>query len=322
MTILQQNKNSIAAESAPPVQPRSSIRTPNQSWLRELTLFPAVAWYGVFFLGPLCFFLWFGFWRVEDYSPVPDFSFTNYREIAASMFTGSRYALGIAQSLWVAVPAALMATTFTYLIVISIVYGVSPRYQRLALLLTIAPFWSSYLLRLYAWQIILAREGAINSFLTAIGLSDWHFSIMYTQIATRIGLIHYVTPILVIILYVTVSNIDRSLIEVSRNLGATRMQTFRKVILPLSKIGLVTAGSFATIVCLGDFLAGSLLGGGGGASLIGRVPTFPDMIMSEYSSSSNLPRTTAMATILVVIMLIVLAISFRFIGSDLKGSRR
>ena len=309
-------------EEALIVPPVVKVRSPNQSWLREFCLLPAVAWYGLFFFGPRCFFVWLGVWGVVDFSPVAGLALTNYREILASMFTGSRYAWGIAQSLWVAVPAALIATTCTYLVVLAIVYGVPARYQRLALLLTVAPFWSSYLLRLYAWQIILAREGAINSFLTTLGLGEWRISLMYTQIATRIGLIHYVTPILIIILYVTVSNIDRALIDVSRNLGATRLQTFRKVILPLSKVGLITSASFATIICLGDFLSGSLLGGGGGTSLIGRVPTFPDMIMSEYGSSSNLPRTTAMATILVVIMLIVLAVSLRLMGEDMKGNRR
>jgi spermidine/putrescine transport system permease protein len=312
----------VAIESVALAPPKNKMRTPDQSWLKEFCLLPAMAWYFVFFLGPLCFFMWFVFWSMDGYSPVPDLSFGNYREILSGMFVGSRYAFGIAQSLWVAIPAALIATGCTYMVVLAIVYGIPPRYQRLALLLTIAPFWSSYLLRLYAWQIIFAREGAINSFLSAIGLHDWHFSIMYTQIATRIGLIHYVTPILIIILYVTVSNIDRALIEVARNLGATRLQTFRKVILPLSKVGLTISGSFAVIICLGDFLSGSLLGGGGGASLIGRVPTFPDMIMSEYTSSSNLPRTTAMASILVFIMLIVLAVSFRFIGPAFKDSRR
>lgn len=321
MTVADQN-TTPAMDNPASVSPGAKVRTPNQSWLKEFCLLPAMTWYGVFFFGPLCFFLWFGFWTVQEYTPVADFSLTNYREIFANMLVGSRYGWGIAQSLWVALPAAFFATTFTYLVVLAIVYGVTPRYQRLALLLTVAPFWSSYLLRLYAWQIILAREGAINSFLTTIGLREWHISLMYTQIATRIGLIHYVTPILIIILYVTVSNIDRSLIDVSRNLGATRLQTFRKVIFPLSRMGLVISASFAAIICLGDFLSGSLLGGGGGTSLIGRVPTFPDMIMSEYASSSNLPRTTAMATILVVIMLIVLAISFRFTKPALKGGRR
>lgn len=321
MTVAQQNTTS-GMETPAVVAAAAKVRSPNQSWLKEFCLFPALAWYGVFFFGPLCFFLWFGFWTMEEYTPVADFSFTNYREILANMFVGSRYAWGIAQSLWVALPAAILATTFTYLVVLAIVYGVPSRYQRLALLLTVAPFWSSYLLRLYAWQIILAREGAINSFLTTIGLQEWHISLMYTQIATRIGLIHYVTPILIIILYVTVSNIDRALIDVSRNLGATRLQTFWRVILPLSRMGLVISVGFAAIICLGDFLSGSLLGGGGGTSLIGRVPTFPDMIMSEYASSSNLPRTTAMASILVVIMLIVLAISFRFMEAGVKGGRR
>ena len=104
-------------------------RTPDQSWLRELCLLPAVVWYGVLFLGPLCFFMWFGFWTMDGYSPAADFSLKNYREIASNMLTGSRYALGIAQSLWVSIPAAVIATTCTYLVVISIVFGV-PRDTR------------------------------------------------------------------------------------------------------------------------------------------------------------------------------------------------
>lgn len=117
------------------------------------------------------------------------------------------------------------------------------RWQRLALLFAIAPFWSSYVLRLYAWQTILSRNGVINSVLKQIGLSDYRIDIIYTQIATRIGLIHYLAPILIVILYVSILAIDKVLIEAARELGCTRWQAFTRVILPLSRFGLMTAAA-------------------------------------------------------------------------------
>jgi spermidine/putrescine transport system permease protein len=134
--------------------------------------------------------------------------------------------------------------------------------------------------------------------------------VIYTQIATRIGLIHYLAPILVVILYVGILAIDKVLIEAARELGATRWQAFTRVILPLSRFGLLTAGSFAVIVGLGDALSGNLLGGGAGRSIFGKLPTYASMIMSDYSSSTNLPRTSALATILIVVMIAALVVGF------------
>ena len=128
-----------------------------------------------------------------------------------------------------------------------------------------------------------------------------------TQTATRIGLIHYLAPILIVVLYVTVANIDRELIQAARDLGATRWQAFRRVILPMSRTGLLVSASFAAIVSFGDVLSGSLLGGGVGHSVLGSVPLFSTMIMTEYASSTNLPRTAALAMILVLVMVLMLA---------------
>jgi spermidine/putrescine transport system permease protein len=286
------------------------MKTPNDSPLKFWFLAPLLVWLGALFLLPLLFLLWIGFWRVENFQAIPDFSFNNYRELFASFFTRSRYGLALVQSLWVATTTAVFAVAFSYLIALALAFAVPPRWQRLALLLAIAPFWSSYVLRLYSWQTILSRNGVINSILKEIGLSDFRIDVIYTQIATRIGLIHYLAPILVVILYVSVLAIDKVLIEAARELGATRWQAFTRVILPLSRFGLMTAGSFAVIVSLGDALSGNLLGGGTGRSIFGKLPTYASMIMSDYSSSTNLPRTSALATILIVVMIAALIIGF------------
>jgi spermidine/putrescine transport system permease protein len=286
------------------------LKTPNDSPLKFWFLAPLVLWLGALFLLPLLFLLWIGFWRVENFQAIPDFSLNNYSEIFANFFSGSRYGLALVQSLWVAITTAVFAVAFSYLIALALAFAVPARWQRLALMLAIAPFWSSYVLRLYSWQTILSRNGVINSTLKQIGLSDLRIDVIYTQIATRIGLIHYLAPILVVILYVGILAIDKVLIEAARELGATRWQAFTRVILPLSRFGLLTAGSFAVIVGLGDALSGNLLGGGAGRSIFGKLPTYASMIMSDYSSSTNLPRTSALATILIVVMIAALVVGF------------
>jgi spermidine/putrescine transport system permease protein len=290
------------------------LRTPNDSPLKWLCLAPVAIWFVLLFGLPLAFLVWIGFWRIEDFQQVPDFSLDNYREIAGNLFVKSRYGLAMLQSFWVAATTALVAVAFAYGIALAIAFAVPAKRQRLALLFAVAPFWSSYVLRLYSWQTILSKNGVVNSVLKAAGIDLVRLDVIYTQIATRIGLVHYLTPILVVILYVTVSNIDRTLIEAARELGATRWQAFRRVILPLSKVGLITAGSFAVIIALGDALSGNLLGGGTGRSLIGKYPLFASMLMTDYSSSTNLPRTSALATILILVMILVLVIGAIFAG--------
>jgi spermidine/putrescine transport system permease protein len=299
--------------------PAKRLRTPNDSPLKILFLAPLAIWLTILFLLPLLFLLWIGFWRVENFQAIPDFSFGNYQEIFANFFSHSRYGLAMVQSLWVAITTAIFAVILSYMVALALALAVPARWQRLALLFAIAPFWSSYVLRLYSWQTILSRNGVINSVLKQLGLADYRIDVIYTQIATRIGLIHYLAPILIVILYVSILAIDRVLIEAARELGATRWQAFTRVILPLSRFGLMTAASFAVIVSLGDALSGNLLGGGTGASIIGKLPTYASMIMSDYSSSTNLPRTSALATILIVVM--VAALGLGFIAAD-RARRR
>lgn len=296
------------------------MRTPNDSPLKYLYLAPVVVYYAIFFCLPLVFLVWIGFWRVDNYQLVMDFSFENYREIGASLFARSRYGLAMLQSFWVAVTTAVIATAFAYLIALALTYAVPQRWQRLALLFAIAPFWSSYVLRLYSWQTILSRNGLINSLFGTMGLDGLKIDVIYTQIATRIGLVHFMSPILIVILYLTVSIIDRTLIEAARELGATRWQAFKRVILPLSRFGLLSSASFAAIICLGDALSGALLGGGAGRSFLGNIPLYANMLMTDYASSTNLPRTSALATILVVVMILLMGIGIALAERARRGT--
>lgn len=284
-------------------------KTPNESsLLRLVCLAPAVIYDSLLFLLPLIFLLWIGFWTVDNYRLIPGFSLANYSDIFQQFFSKSRYAYAILQSLWVSSTATLLAVLFCYPFAMALAFVVPLRYQRLAILLAIAPFWSSYILRLYAWQSLLSKEGLINSFLQGLGLIHAPIEVVFTQIGTRIGLIHYLAPIMILILYLALQNVDRSLLSAAQNLGATRWQVFWRVLLPLTRTGVVYSAVFGMIISLGDVLSGIILGGGTGKSILGNLPLFATMILNEYAASTNLPRTSALATLLILIMVLILIV--------------
>jgi spermidine/putrescine transport system permease protein len=268
------------------------------------------AFFVAFFLGPLIYLILLGFWRVSNFQIVTDFSFSNYADIAHNLFAGSNYGYAIAQTLYVAATTAVLAVLVCFTMALAILFAVPERYQRLVLLLAVAPFWTSYILRVYAWQVLLARKGVINSTFAYVGLEQVKVEFLYTQAATRIGLIHYLAPILLVILFVAINNVDRTLIEAARQIGATRWQVLWRVIVPLSRTGIVLSLSFSALVVCGDVLSGSILGGGAGQSLIGKLPLFADMIMRAYTSSTNMPHTAALAIVLIVLMLVILAVTY------------
>ncbi|RWC50524.1 ABC transporter permease [Mesorhizobium sp.] len=259
----------------------------------------------VFFIGPLIFLIALSLWKVENFRVVPAFTLENYISVGQQMFGNSNYSIAILQSLYVAATTAALCVALCGAFVLALVYTLPSRLHRLALLLAVAPFWTSYILRVFAWQILLAKRGIINTALSAMGI-DWQLAVLNTQTATRIGLLHYSAPVIIVILFVTVKSIDRDLIEAARNLGATRWTTFRTVILPLSRVGIVLSFCFASIIAFGDVLSGSILGGGAGRSLVGSVPLFANVIMSDYSGSTNLPRVCVLAIIMVLILVFIL----------------
>ena len=285
------------------------------SLLKIACLTPVVLYDGIFFLLPLIFLIWIGFWTTENYRAVPGFSLENYLDIFSQLFNKSRYAYAIAQSIWVASTTTVLALILCYPFAMSLTFVVPERYQRTALLFAIAPFWTSYILRLYAWQTIINPNGLLNSLLLQLGWIQSPIPILYTQWGTRIGLLHYLAPIMILILYVMLSSSDRSLLVAARNLGATYWQTFWRVLLPLSKPGLIYSATFGLIISLGDVLSGVILGGGTGQSILGKVPLFSTVILNEYAASTNLPRTSALATILILLMVAILVISSRFAES-------
>jgi len=294
--------------AAPPTSRKATRRGANVAKFISIGL-PGL-FFAIFFLGPLIYLVLLGFWRVDNFKVVADYTLANYVDIAKNFFAGSNYGYALLQTMYVAATTAIVAVLVCYPMALAIVFAVPERYQRLVVLLAVAPFWTSYILRVYAWQVLLARRGVINSALSYLGIDAVRVDFIYTQTATRIGLVHYLAPILLVILYVSINNVDRTLIEAARQIGATRWQVLWRVIIPLSRMGIILSASFSALVACGDVLSGSILGGGAGASLIGKLPLFSDTIIRAYTSSTNLPHTAALAIVLILLMLVILGIAY------------
>lgn len=300
----------------PVARPQASWTPDRASRLKYLCLVPVVLYDSIFFLLPLVFLIWIGFWSVENYQAVPGFSIANYSDIFSQFFSRSRYAYAIAQSVWVSATTTLLGLLLCYPFALGLVFLVPARLQRFALVLAIAPFWTSYILRLYAWQTVINTNGLLNTVLRRLGWIDAPLQIIFTQMGTRIGLLHYLAPIMILILYLVLRNIDQTLLKASENLGANLWQSFWRVLVPLSRPGLVYCVVFGSIISLGDVLSGIVLGGGTGKSILGSFPLFSTVILNEYAASTNLPRTSALATLLIGLMVIILVLGLQFAAID------
>lgn len=195
---------------------------------------------------------------------------------------------------------AFFATALTLLVGYPIAYAMAraPRaWQPTLVMLIILPFWTSFLIRVYAWIGILSKEGFLNSFLLWTGLVNEPLAMLNTNIAVYIGIVYTYLPFLVLPIYSTLEKLDDSLLEAAEDLGCSRLQAFWAVTAPLSKPG-VFAGCFLVFIpALGEFVIPSLLGGSN-TLMIGKV------LWEEFFSNRDWPVASAVAIILLLILII------------------
>ncbi|MDP5218093.1 ABC transporter permease subunit [Ruegeria sp. 2205SS24-7] len=199
-------------------------------------------------------------------------------------------------SLWI----ATCSTILTLLIGFPIAYGMarSPEQWRATLMmLVILPFWTSFLIRVYAWMGILSQEGFLNQFLLWIGIIDSPLTILNTNTAVYIGIVYTYLPFMILPIYAALDRLDGSLIEAAEDLGCSRLMAFWLVTLPLSRPGIIAGCFLVFIPALGEFVIPSLLGGSG-TLMIGKV------LWEEFFSNRDWPVASAVAVVLLLILVI------------------
>src|SRR3989454_981254 len=236
-------------------------------WLRlDLTtptlLGLPLAWVAVFFLVPIAIVAAYSF-DVYSINPGPHgFTLTAWHDFLHSSVYLSLFWKSVKMSLIVSAIIVLLAYPLAYYLALS---GTKRKY--VLLLLLIAPFLTSYLLRVLAWKVILGDQGVINTFLFWTGLRspDHPLSqLLYSRFAVMLVLGYIWLPFVALPIFVSLENLDRELLEAASDLGASRLQAFRRVTLPLSLPGVFAAFLFVFIPTLGEFLTPSLVGGTSG----------------------------------------------------------
>jgi putrescine transport system permease protein len=195
---------------------------------------------------------------------------------------------------------AAISTFLTLLVGYPIAYGMAKapdEWRPTLLMLVILPFWTSFLIRVYAWMGILSNEGLLNQLLLGLGLISDPLIILNTNTAVYIGIIYTYLPFMILPIYSALEKLDESLLEAAEDLGCSRLEAFWLVTFPLSKNGII-AGSFLVFIpTLGEFVIPSLLGGSK-TLMIGKV------LWEEFFSNRDWPVASAVAVILLLILII------------------
>ena len=190
---------------------------------------------------------------------------------------------------------------------------VEPSLRPALLLLVMLPFWTSFLLRVYAWKGILADQGVLNNLLLWLGLIQEPMVMLYTDVSMLIGMIYVYCPFMILPLYANLVKMDVRLLEAAHDLGASSWKAFWLVTVPLSRSGIVAGSMLVFIPCVGEFVIPSLLGGAENV-MIGRV------VWDEMFSSNNWPRAAALSVVMIVLILVPLAFYYRASSDGRRAS--
>ncbi len=184
----------------------------------------------------------------------------------------------------------------------------NPSIRPALLMMVMLPFWTSFLLRVYAWKGILADQGVLNQLLMLLGLTSEPVQMLYTRFSMLVGMTYVYLPFMVLPLYANLVKLDLRLLEAAKDLGATPWKAFWLVTVPLSKAGIVAGFMLVFIPAVGEFVIPSLLGGPENL-MVGRV------VWDEMFSSNNWPRASALAVSMIALVVLPLALYYRRVGN-------
>ncbi|MEI6361912.1 MAG: ABC transporter permease [Actinomycetes bacterium] len=193
---------------------------------------------------------------------------------------------------------ATVTTILALLIGYPVAYAISlmpARWRPIALVLIVLPFWTNFLVRTYAWMVLLNTEGPVNKALMSIGLIDQPIGLLYTRGAVIAGMLYSYLPLMILPLYASMDRMDHSLLEAARNLGASRFRAFRDVTFPLTLPGAMIGAIFVFVPSLGNFVIPELLGGG-------KTVMIGNLIRNQFLKARDWPFGAVLALVMIVFL--------------------
>lgn len=261
-------------------------------WYATTWGLPMVLWQALFFVIPLGFLVYLSFWLVRNYRMVPGFDVVNWVGMYGKDYFQDAYGL----TLGLAAASTLVASLIAFPCAYALAFKVSETARRWAIFFLIIPFFTSYLVRVYAWQVIIAEHGVVNAALAHLGLGP--LIMLNTKAGTLIGYLTLCLPLVVILQTFSLAAVDRTLIEAAHNLGCGRIRTVLTVVVPLAKVGLIIGAVFCFILSFGDFVSPYYLGGS-------RPPTLSILIIDTTKSGQQWPKAAVVAVTMIATLLVV-----------------
>jgi spermidine/putrescine transport system permease protein len=266
---------------------------------------PALLWTAAFFVVPFLVMGAMSLATLEGRTLIWGVSFANYVELAEKRFLWRAILVSLEITLTVTAVSVILAYPLAWIIA----FRMPPRWQRLVLLLTILPFWTSYVVRSYAWLLVLAREGVVNQTLMGLGLISEPVTLANTRFATVTGFVHFFVMLLTLTIYANLVQLSPNYRRAAMDLGANAFQTFRHVILPLTLPGIVTGAFLTFVLCIGDYVTPQILGGN-------TELTVPQVIMVQLGRRADFPLASALAIVLMGLVTLAYLASARWLRLD------
>lgn len=266
---------------------------------------PLLIWQILFFVFPLVFLVALSFWTVKNFTMQADFNTVNW----TTMYGRSVFWQAYGTTLTMAAVASALTSILAFPAAYAIAFKLSENARRWAVFLMVIPFFTSYLVRVYSWQIFLSDNGIINVVLGWIGLGP--MAMLNTVGATMIGYLTLAFPLVVLLQLFSLAFLDRTLIEAAHNMRCGRLRTVFAVIIPSARTGLVIAALFAFILSFGDFVSPIYLGGG-------EPTTLSILITDTTKSGQQWPRAAVIALTMIGTLMVVafLAVKFAYKGKS------
>ncbi|MBE1288921.1 MAG: ABC transporter permease subunit [Rhodobacteraceae bacterium] len=257
---------------------------------------------------PLAAIVLFSFWTQDFMTIDRSFTLSNYREA----FTDPLYMELLSRSLRISLSVTAITVVLAFPVAYFVSFYVAPERKSLWLFLITIPFWTSYLIRVFLWRVILAYDGPVNGTLVGLGVIDEPLAwILYSANSVVITLAHAYAPFAILPIFVSLEKIDRSLHEAGRDLGENRVMVFLRVTLPLAMPGVLAAVLIVFIPTIGDYVTPRLVGGSDGTMIA-------NMIQTQFMRLNNAPMG---ATLSVLAMLMVGFVSLVMILGTLRWTR-
>lgn len=260
---------------------------------------PLLIWQLLFFVFPLVFLIALSFWTVRNFRLEAGFDTVNW----VTMFGRPVFWQAYGTTLAMAAAAAALTSVLAFPCAYAIAFKLSPKAQRWAVFLMVIPFFTSYLVRVYSWQVFLSDAGIINVMLGWLGLGP--FGLLNTVVATMLGYLTLGFPLVVLLQLFSLVFIDRTLIEAAHNMRCGRLRTVFAVVIPSARVGLVIAALFSFILCFGDFVSPIYLGGGD-------PTTLSILITDTTKSGQQWPRAAVIALTMIATLMAVAFLAVRF----------